>query len=157
MNAKELVKPVGVKETSLGNYASFDAEPSVIYPAAMAEILDLLAHPEKRTNTETERFYLAKAKRLSKEESSLFDLDVKELTPDELVLRAKALKALEDVWSLVDRDVKELKPDDLVLRAKALEIARLYFTATLHQQHGSPIHLHILKDPKYKLHVDVEV
>ena len=134
MNAKEHVTYAGSKETALGKYDSFDAEPSIIYPAAIAELTDLLAHPEKRSNTESERFYLRKAERLP-----------------------------EEAWALVDWDASpvngasELKPDDLVLRAKALEIARLYFTAMLHQQHGSSIHLHILKDPKYKLHVDVEV
>ena len=128
MNAKELVKYVGVKETELGKYDSFDAEPSIIYPAAILELSRLLTHPEQRTNTESERFYLGKAAHLPNR-----------------------------AWTFVETDVSELKGDELVLRAKVLEIARLYFTAMLHQQHGSAIHLHILKDPKYKLHVNVEV
>jgi hypothetical protein len=131
MIAKQFVKPSEPSQMfEADGRPWFEVNADEMYPAMIEYILDLVAHPEKRSNTESERHYLNLASKVPH------------------VAWANALAA---------EDPTELTPEDLHDRAVALEIARKFFTAKLREEIGEMMGLRIAGSEKWKLHVQVQV
>lgn len=103
---------------------SFEIHPDNLYPPAIAEV----------------RAEVAKNLRLR---------DV----PEHLEHHYPRAKRVSDAaWEAALKSKKECPPELVEARAEALEVARLWFTAELHQAiEKVPMHIHILKGEKWCL------
>jgi len=130
MIAKQFVKPTEPRKFEGQGEAWFETDADEMYPAMIGHIQDLLALPAKRSNTESERFYLQLASKLP-----------------------------GDAWinALRDKGIDGLSNNQVLARAKALEIARKFFTAKLREEQGEVMGLRIVGGEKWKLHVQVHV
>jgi hypothetical protein len=64
----------------------------------------------------------------------------------------RARRIDKDAWEAALKSKEECPPDLIEARVEALEVARLWFTAELHQAvEKVPMHLHILKGEKWRL------
>lgn len=117
-------------EVTPGDRAAFEAQPSELYPASLADMQ--AAVPQAgQLSTALQRIILP----------------VRELLTDENVALALTPKADVTAWN----DTAEISRA-LIARASLLEAARLWFTEKLHQAvNHAPMALRILKDERYRL------
>ena len=102
---------------------SFEVIPDELYPQAIADLRESVLTYTSETVEEFVKQHFLVAKRIS-----------------------------DEAWDAALKSKDDCPPELIEGRAQALEVARLWFTAKLHfTVKNVPMHLHILKDEKWRL------
>jgi len=110
----------------------FEVEPGEFFPATVKRIQECLKHPFQPPE-------------------ELIDEARGELAADNanaLLKMARALPA--DAWDLALQPKEQADPEKWTVRAQALALISSWFKDALAIQLGGPLHLHILKDERFK-------
>jgi len=121
-----------VKAKEWNGKERFEVDPGVTIPATVKRIQECMQHkfqpPEE-----------------------LIDEAREELAADNanaLLKMARALPA--EAWDLALQSKEQVDPEKWAMRAEALALVNSWFSDALAIQLGGPLHLHILKDEKFK-------